>query len=415
MTLIKTSLLNAVAVATRMLTLLGLNKIFAIYVGPAGYAMIGQLQNTIAMAMTLSGGAINTGVTKYTAEYHESEDQQHKVWQTALKISLICTLTISTLSIVFNRWLAENVLGDAENGNIFIWFSATLFLFVLNSLLLAIINGKKEVYLYVKINISGSLLGLVISGLLAYFYGLYGALIASVTNQSIVFFLTLWLCRHQTWLRWHYFWGTIDKESAKNLSKYILMALTSAITVPVTHILIRSHLVDQFGWEGAGYWDGIWRISSIYLMFVTTTLSIYYLPRLSEITGKSELREEVKSGYKVILPATILLSISIYLSRDLIISILFTNDFLAMSNLFAWQLAGDVVKISSWLLGYILAAKALVKIFIFSELVFSGSFYALVLLLTDRFGLESAVLAYFINYILHFIFIFWVLRKKRVI
>ena len=144
MTLIRTSLLNAIAVAIKMLTLLGLNKILAIYVGPSGYAVIGQFQNAMTMVMTFAGGAINTGVTKYTAEYHESENDQHKVWQTALRISLLFTLALSIFLGLFSQWLAEILLKDAAYGSIFLWFSVTLVFFVLNSLLLAIINGKKK-------------------------------------------------------------------------------------------------------------------------------------------------------------------------------------------------------------------------------------------------------------------------------
>lgn len=415
MTLIKTSLLNAIAVAIRMLTLLGLNKILAIYVGPAGYAVIGQLQNVITIIRTFSGGAINTGVTKYTAEHYESEEQQHKVWQTALRICLILSLIVSATMAILNRHLAEIIFSDPALGSIFLWFSATLFLFVLNSTLLAIINGKKEVKLYIAANIAGSLIGFLITAILAYLYGLYGALLALVTNQSIVLLATLWLCRYRVWFKFYFLWGSIDLNIAQNLSKYVLMALTTAIVIPVSHMFIRDHLVSNFGWEGAGYWDAIWRISSIYLMFVTTTLGIYYLPKLSEIKEKSELRSEILSGYKVILPIVLVLSSLIYIFRDLIISILFTKDFHGMSELFAWQMAGDTVKISSWLLGYVCTAKALVRIYISSEVVFSLSFYLFVIFLSDRFGLKSTVIAHFINYIFHFLFMVYFLRRADVI
>ena len=89
MTLIKTSLLNGIAVAIKMLTLLGINKILAIYVGPAGYAAIGQFQNAVTMITTFASGAINTGVTKYTAEYYQDEERQRLVWRTAGTIALL--------------------------------------------------------------------------------------------------------------------------------------------------------------------------------------------------------------------------------------------------------------------------------------------------------------------------------------
>lgn len=73
MALIKTSLLNAIAVVIKMITMLGINKILAVYVGPAGYAALGQFQNAVQMIATFGSGAINTGVTKYTAEHLQTK------------------------------------------------------------------------------------------------------------------------------------------------------------------------------------------------------------------------------------------------------------------------------------------------------------------------------------------------------
>ena len=49
MTLLKTSALNGIAVLTRVGTALLLNKILAVHVGPAGYAVIGQFQSLVGM------------------------------------------------------------------------------------------------------------------------------------------------------------------------------------------------------------------------------------------------------------------------------------------------------------------------------------------------------------------------------
>jgi PST family polysaccharide transporter len=143
MTLIKTSLLNGIAVVIKMLTLLGLNKILAIYVGPTGYAALGQFQNAVQMITTFASGAINTGVTKYTAEYYDDQERQHAVWRTAGTIALIGSAFTSLLVVAFNRSLAGWFLKDETLGSVFIWFAATLVFFIFNTLLLAILNGKK--------------------------------------------------------------------------------------------------------------------------------------------------------------------------------------------------------------------------------------------------------------------------------
>jgi PST family polysaccharide transporter len=91
----------------------------------------------------------------------------------------------------------------------------------------------------------------------------------------------------------------MDKAVAKNFAKYTAMALTTAATVPLSHIMIRNHLGQTLGWEAAGYWEAMWRLSGAYLLLVTTTLSVYYLPRLSEIKGKDQIRKEIFYGYKI--------------------------------------------------------------------------------------------------------------------
>ena len=413
MTLIKTSLLNAIAVVIKMLTLLGLNKILAVYVGPAGYAAIGQLQNAIQMILTLSGGALNTGVTKYTAEYVDDESKQLNLWKTAFKINLIACTILSLLLMIFYQELAVYFFNSEEHKNIFLWFSATIMLFVFNSFFVAILNGKKEIALYVKINIFGSFVSLIITGLSANYFGLHGVLIALVTNQSIVFFITVFLCRHFLWFKWSSFYGLFDKKEGRKLGRFALVALTSALVVPISHIFVRIHLTENFGWEQAGYWDAMWRISTIYLMFITMTLSVYYLPRLSEITSKKEMRAELIQGYKLILPVLISISLTIYLFRDFIIDLLFSAEFKQMEILFFWQLIGDTIKIASWLLAYVLLGKAMLKLLVFTEILFAFSFYGLTVIMSKSYGFEGVALGHTLNYLLYFLFIYFILKKSN--
>lgn len=415
MTLIKTSLLNAIAVVIKMITMLGINKILAVYVGPSGYAALGQFQNAVQMITTFGSGAINTGVTKYTAEYFADEAQQRKLWQTAGTIALTGSLITGALVALFNQSLASWFLKDAQYGSVFIWLGLTLVFFVFNTLLLAILNGKKEIKRYVIVNITGSVFSLAISAVMILQWGLYGALLTLAVNQSLVFFVTLALCYRTSWFRLKYLVGGIDKQSAINLGKYTVMALTSAATVPVSHILVRNHLGETLGWEAAGYWEAMWRLSAAYLMFVTTTLSVYYLPRLSELKGPKAIKKEIIQGYKIILPVAFACGVMIYLLRDLIISVLFTQEFAPMRDLFAWQMLGDTLKIGSWLLGYVLTAKALTKAYISSEVSFSFMFFAMVYLLTGIYDIKSAVIAHAISYGCHFVFMLIFLRFKKIL
>ena len=405
MTLIKTSMLNGIAVLVKMLTLLGINKILAVYVGPAGYAALGQFQNAVQMITTFASGAINTGVTKYTAEYHDQPDEQRVVWRTAGTVALVGSLITSLAIALLNQQLASWFLQDEEYGGVFLWFAATLTLFTFNTLLLSILNGKKEVLSYVFANIAGSLFALFATALMTIIYGLYGALVALAIYQSLAFFVTLWICRKAAWFKLGYLLGGIEKRALINLSKFTLMALVSAVSVPVSHILVRNQLGDSFGWEAAGFWEALWRLSSAYLIVATTTLSVYFLPRLSELNDPAMLRREILNGYRLILPLSMACGLFAYVFRDLIIGLLFTAEFQPMRELFAWQMVGDTLKIGSLLLAYLMLGKAMVKRFILFEITCAALFVLLTRLFTDWIGLQGVALAHAATYLFYWLLV----------
>ena len=414
MNLIKTSLLSLVATFFKMLSGLVINKAISVYIGPAGLAIIGQFQNFSQVVLIAAQGAINNGVVKYTAEYGRESPKIPYLFSTALRISLIASVSVGLLLILFSSFFSSRILDSVDYNFIFIIFSFTIILFVLNGLLLSIINGLKEIRSYIKINIIQSLYSLIFTSLLIYFFSLKGALIALATNQSIIFFITLVMIRKHNIIKWKNFTSSFDKQISKKLLAFSAMAITSAIMVPTSQFIVRDYIATTQGMDQAGYWQGVWYISTTYLMIVTTALSTYYLPRLSEITCKQKLKKEILQGYKILLPIVIACGLTIYILRDFIIHLLFSESFLPMKPLFTWQIIGDVFKISSWLLAYIMLAKSMTKLFIFSEIVFSLSLIIFSYLFISKYGVIGATYAYCLNYLTYLLFtMIFIIRYTR--
>jgi PST family polysaccharide transporter len=190
------------------------------------------------------------------------------------------------------------------------------------------------------------------------------------------------------------------------------MAITSALTVPASHLIVRNYIGENLGWDSAGYWQGIYYISSMYLMVVTTSLSIYYLPRLSEIQDNIELKKEIYHTYKIIIPIVLVMSLAIFILKRYVILIAFSDKFMPMMDLFLWQLIGDVIKIASWLIGYIMIAKAMTKVFIYTEIGFSLLFIILSIVCIDDFGLVGVTYAFSLNYFLYLMTMILLFRKR---
>lgn len=411
MTLLKTSILSFIATAIKMIAGLVINKAIAVYIGPAGLALVGQFQNFSQLLTTAAQGAVHQGVTKYTAEYGKNDTRIPILFSTAAKISLYCSLFVGIGVVLSSKYTSLHFLRSENYSYIFVIFGFTVVLFVINNLLLSILNGLKEIRTWIMINIIQSVYGLIFTSLLIMSLGLDGALIALVTNQSVILLIVLWMLRKHEIIKLDNFKGAFDKLEAKKLGGYALMAITTALTAPVSHIIVRNYIGETLSWNDAGYWQAIWYISSMYLMLVTTVLSIYYLPRLSEINGKAEIRKELLYGYKIIIPIVASMSVIIFFLRDFIIWLLFTEDFAPVRELFLWQLVGDVVKLAAWLVAYLMIAKAMTKAFITTEIVFSFSFVLLTICLVDTYGLVGATYSFVLNYTLYFIAMVFATKK----
>ncbi|EXB67495.1 MULTISPECIES: O-antigen translocase [Acinetobacter calcoaceticus/baumannii complex] len=403
MNLLKTSVLNGVAVLIKTATLFVLNKILAIYVGPAGYAAIGQFQNFIQMVTTFAGTAINNGVVKYTAEYYDDQTKQQATWRTASTIILSASLIFSFFIVVFQEKLSIYIFHTNNYKNIFIWFAIFLPFFTFNALFLAILNGKKEVLRLVIANIIGSLFSLVITSVLAVKYSLYGALVSLSIYQSLVFFVTLFLCYKADWFKIAYLFGKIDKNIAQKFSAFALMAFVSVFFGNVAQISLRTIIINKFDIFHAGYWDAMTRLSGGYLMFVSTIIGVYYLPKLAELKFYKEIKNEVFYGYKYIFPIVIAISGVIFFFKELIVKVLFTDKFMPMLDLLAWQLTGDVIKVGSWIVSYMMLSQAMTKIFIITETFFALSIIPITIVLTQYFGFKGVAMAFALNNLLYWI------------
>jgi O-antigen/teichoic acid export membrane protein len=409
--LVKVSFLNAVATVIRMLTGFVSVKVVAAIIGPIGVALLGQLNNFTQIMLSISNGGINAGITKYTSEYSQSEEKYIEYLGTGFWITVSLSLVTSLVLFIGAGYFSEDILHDAKYKSVFYVFGATILLYALNALLTAVINGFKEYKKYVIANIVGSLVGLLFAVVLSIRYGIWGALISSVTFQSIVFFITLGIVAKSYWFKWKSFLLKFNKKVAMQLGHYSLMAIASAITIPAGQIIVRTFIIKNKSITDAGLWEGINRISGMYLMVITASLSVYFLPKLSELKTKVELRKEIFSVYKLTVPFLILTTFVIYIFRVFIIHLLFTPEFNGMQDLFAWQLIGDILKILGWVLGYLLLAKAMSKVYIIMEIV---NFILLVIIsyfLVNRYGTVGATMAFAIVYGIYFVVLSVVFRR----
>lgn len=407
----KISFLNAIAVLIKMLTGFVSIKVVAYLIGPIGIAMLGQLNNFTNILLGVSNGGINNGITRYVAEYSGSEKKYQLFLGTGFWITAALSVATGLVLIIGAGYFAETILKDIQFKGVFYVFGVTIILYAFNTLLVSIINGFKEFKKYVIANILGSIVGLIFTIILSLNYGIYGALISAVTYQSIVFILTLLLVVNSRWFKLKKIVRKFSKTAALKLGHYSLMALVTAIVMPASQLIIRGYISSHESLSEAGLWEGINRVSNMYMLVFATSLGVYYMPRLTELNTAQELRREIFSVYKLVMPLLLIFSITLYAGRNIVINVLFTNEFAAMESLFPYQVFGDFVKLSGWVLAYIMVAKSMTRTYIIMEFVSSLSQIGLNIIFINLYGTVGATIGYAGGHFIYLVAMFIIFRK----
>ncbi|WP_418509593.1 O-antigen translocase [Corallibacter sp.] len=401
--LVKVASLNSASVITKIITGFLTSKTIALFVGAEGLALIGNLRNFLSSAQTFATLGIYNGVVKYIAEFKNNAVELGKTVSTVFYLGFISTVIVSFLCYFNADYINDQIFATYNDYDYVIKILAVALPFYsLNLFTFSILNGFSKFKILIIINIIGQILGTSITILLIYKDKIDGALVAVAIAESLIFLITMVGVSYQRSLIPLIKIKSISIGYIKKLSAYSIMALFSAIVLPIVALAIRNYISENIGLREAGFWEAMNRISKYYLMFVSSLLGLYVLPRLSEIDSVKEFRKEVFGFYKTIIPVFALGLLVIYLLRPFIISIIFSAEFKPVEDLFLWQLLGDFVKVLSIVIAYQFLAKKMFWHYIITEAFSVTIFYVSSMYFIDLYGVKGANIAHFVTYVLYY-------------
>ncbi|EGQ9994066.1 O-antigen translocase, partial [Vibrio vulnificus] len=373
--LLKVSAMTGLLTVLKMAMGFVIAKVVAVYAGPTGMAMLGQLQSMVGAINGIANAPVGSGIVRFTAEkQNQGLEACSPWWRASVQWVLVISAIVIPVGLLLSGTMAEWLFQDKTLAWLIMVTVIVLPLSALGTLCNSVINGKQQYRRYVGLGMlsvlvsSTFMLGMIVQ------YSIKGALLAAALQSGLIGVVMLFANLKQPWFRLRYWWGKTDTQARKTIGGYMLMAITSAITVPVSLILVRNILIEQVGWEAAGQWQAVWKISEVYLSVITMTLGTYYLPKLASLVGVDAIISEIHKTARIIIPLVAFMAVGVYLLRDVAITVLFTEQFREARQLFAIQLMGDVIKIASWLYAYPMISRGATKWFVSTEVVFSLSF-----------------------------------------
>lgn len=401
--LYKVANLNTAAIITKIIAGILTSKAIAVFIGVEGMALIGNLRNFLGAIHTFSILGFYNGLVKSIGAVKNDVLKLSQTLSTAYYLGFFSTLLIAFISY-YNAETINNFLFTANYNYAYVIKIMALALpfYALNMFSFAIMNGFSKYKILLIINIMGQILGVSITLLLIYQNNIDGALIAAVIAPSLIFFITFVGFVNQRSLVASVRISNVKLGVLKKFAPFALMALVTAIAIPMVSIVIRNYIIDEVGIKEAGHWEAMQRISDYYLMFINSLLTLYVLPRFSEIESKKEFRKEVFSFYKTAMPVFGIGLIIIYVLRSLLVPLMFSEAFKPTEDLFFWQLLGDFVKVLSIVIAYQFIAKRMFTHFIIIEVFLIIVMYLSSIFLIDIFGVKGAVMGHFVSYLMHY-------------
>ncbi|MFQ3369502.1 MAG: PST family polysaccharide transporter [Flavobacteriaceae bacterium] len=413
MNFIKTSIYSAASTTISLLVKLITNKIIAVYLGTSGMFLIGQLKDFLKIGNTLGTMGIETGTVKYSSELNEKENNFKDLLATSFKIHLFTSLIIIALILFFYNYLAVSLSEEmSEMNNYFFKYILcfSILSFSIQTFIMSVLNGLKKIKIFIFINILATIIS---GGVLIYLvvnYLTIGAYYALILSPIITLITALIISLFLKPFKLNFLNSVFKLQHFKNLSNFSLMAIIAPLCLISATFIVRYYIYEEFDSNHAGSWEAMWRISAIYLLFLTTTFKFYLVPTFTNLENNS-LKKEVFKIWKTTLPIIIIITLGVYISKDLIINILFTSEFNLVNSLILFHLLGDIIKINCWVLGNILVAKAKTNHFILFQLEWSIIFVFLSIILVNIYGFVGLSIAYFITYIIHFLLLNIYFRK----
>lgn len=398
---------SAVALAVKFLVGFVLTKLFALFLGPSGLALLGNLKNFTQLLHSYGTLGMQSGIIRFASEWKSQPKKIANLVGTLNIIFTISALIGGSFIFFFSSALSLTIFQNISFDYIFKIIAVILplqgFHLMYYSILQGLGNYKRVVWQAVLMD----LIKVALTSILVLKYDLVGALIAMVVAPVFYFLLSVW----NTAITLKIFRYNWSKAVAKNLALYAMMSLFSSIAIPIVYIVIRNKITTDLGVDNAGYWEAANQFSFFYFMVLNSIIMMYVLPKISENQKVSFFRKQASEYFLKLIPFFVVGLVLLFLFRDIAIWILFDDSFRPVSELMLWQLLGDVFRAASLVLVAYIHAHRLITHYITIDLVLSFSLILFSFFFIEQFGLIGAVKAHFVSYLIYFVAIVFLLRK----
>jgi len=390
------------------------SKFIAVLLGPAGMGIASLLNSTLDfIAGSTEFGLATSSVKTIAAADATGNYQKISIVITVLRRLVWLTGLLGTIvTLILSPLLSQITFGNKDYTLAFIWVSVTLLFRQLSSGQMAILRGTRKIQHLAKANLYGSVLGLIITVPLYFYWGVDG-IVPGIITTSVASLALSWFFANK--IKTQRVKVSKDRTIAEGKEMLILgfmISLSGTITLGTSYI-VRIFISHLGGIEQVGLYNSGFAIINTYVGLIFIAMGTDYFPRLSSVAESNErarvlMNQQAEIALLVLSPVLMVFIVFI----NWIVIILYSRKFVPISDMILWVALGMFFKAASWSIAIILLAKGESRVFFYNELAANAYVLGLNLLGYYLYGLSGLGISFLIAYILYLVQVF-VLSRRR--
>lgn len=377
-------------------------KVLAMLLGAAGVGLMGLYQNIMGMASTLAGCGIgSSGVRQLAASAGEASILaivRRTLWLANLVLGVAGMAVLWLLREPVSQWVFGDIAHASEVG----WLGLGVLLTLIAGSQTALLQGLRRIGDLARVSVISAFLSSALGIVLVYWLGdqgvLWFVLTAPVVSTLVAGYYAARLPRPQSARDWQ----AISQQWQAMLKLGIPLMAAGLLTL-ATQLAARTIILRELGLEASGYFQAAWAISMTYIGFVLGAMGADYYPRLTAvINDQPQARRLVneQSEMALLLAGPVLLAMITF--APWAVHLLYAASFAPATDVLRWQVLGDILKVASWPMGFILLAQGRGGLFIGTELIWNAAYVGAILLGIQQHGLVMAGVGFWTAYVFYY-------------
>lgn len=391
-------------------------KVAALLLGPAGVGLIGIYQNLLQTAAIVASLGVGTAGTRHIAA---AQGQGDAVAVALTRRALFWgTLALAVLGgavfALLGDWIAAHVLREPGLASEVRWLALGVALTVAAGSQSALLTGLRRIGDLARIQIGSAAIATALGVAALWLWGRGGLLAMVLVVPAATFAQGLWYTRRlrSPASRAATPWPQLAAQ-LRALVQLGAAFMLSGMVNTLGQLAVRSIVQRDLGADALGQFQAAWGIGMLYLGFVLGAMATDYYPRLAATMAEPEaatrlVNEQTEVALLLCGPALLVL----LGTAPWVIRLLYSPAFAPAADILRWQLLGDVLKVMSWPLGFVLLAAGAGKTFIVAEALGIGVFIAVTALGTKPLGPIAAGWGFLVMYVCYLPFVYALARAR---